>query len=852
MHRKSRIGFAPLCSGRTAGALREVVRHPAMMPTFLGAGIVLSLISSAVVRHWERSMAGEKASDIVHEQLDRLQEKGTRSMEVLYSVASLYEAHGGISRAEFQEFVQQALARQPELRALEWSPRVVASERRQFEATARHEGVVDFQIRERGPNGQLVASGVHSEYIPLYFVEPLAGNAAALGYDLASDPSRRQTLEMARDADQPAATAPIQLVQENDRQPGFLVLLPIYRGPIPKTTAARREKLAGFAVAVFRVSDLVGAAFGELESKGIQARLFDESTSGELIYPAAASVRPEDFPGSAPQVAMDVAGRRWVVQFHASPTFQAAQPHQQSLLVLIGGLGFTSLITAHLYNGWRRTRQIAAANALLQKEVLVRQKAEAAAAAANQAKSDFLASMSHEIRTPLNAILGYTQLMQRDPTLSPEQWDAIAGISASGQHLIGLINEILDLSKIEAGRMQINSVDFDLNQLGRGLLATFQPLCAQKKITLRLVAETSQPTRVMGDEGKLRQVLINLIGNAVKFTSVGEVFLGIKAAPEGCWSFEVVDTGPGIPAEEHEDIFKPFHQGSNAAHQGGTGLGLAIARRQVELLGGELALQSERGLGSRFYFQIPLPGAFGLETPDPLRRQPHLKPGCQVRVLVVDDRKENREVLGGLLVLAGCAVSYASNGQDSLLLARTLHHDLVFMDLLMPGLDGVATARSMLSDPACGFLKIIAHSAAALPRHREQACAAGCVDFLAKPIPAEEVYRCLQNHLGVEFDYADLSPARETLPPWAAGQVRLPGDLLDRLTTAAELHSTTTLKLCLQELRQIQPEGSLLAEHIRHLMRSYDMDGVLRLICQVTTPILPAPSPSPSHGLASS
>ena len=201
-------------------------------------------------------------------------------------------------------------------------------------------------------------------------------------------------------------------------------------------------------------------------------------------------------------------------------------------------------------------------------------KAEAEAAAANQAKSDFLASMSHEIRTPLNAIVGYAQLMQHDPELSPEQRDAISGINGSSQHLIGLINEILDLSKIEAGRMNLHPEDFDLHALGRSLVATFQPLCAQKRIGLRLGSRAGASEWIRGDAGKLRQILINLVGNAIKFTNAGEVYLGFKNEGGDRWLFEVIDTGMGIPEEEQADIFNPFHQGTNAAHQGGTGLGL--------------------------------------------------------------------------------------------------------------------------------------------------------------------------------------------------------------------------------------------------------------------------------------
>jgi signal transduction histidine kinase/CheY-like chemotaxis protein len=798
-------------------------------------------------------MADEKAADIVQKQLEKLQETGLRSMEVLYSVASLYESQGGINRGEFHKFVQQALARQPELRALSWNPRVPDPERAQFENAARRDGVADFQFREAGAGRQLVAAGRRPEYVPIYFIEPLQGNATALGYDLASDDCRRESLEKARDSGQPTASAPVHLAQEKNHQPGLLVLLPVYRGPAPATVDERRQRLAGFAVAVFRVADLAGKTFDGLEARGIHARLFDQSSAGELIYSTSLSTNEKKSSPPSSEASLQIAGRRWVVEFTPTPSFSAAQPREQSWLVLISGLAITFLITAHLYYGWKRTKESAAANAVLQEEVAVRKKAEAEAAAANQAKSDFLASMSHEIRTPLNAILGYAQLMQHDSGLSPEQRDAIGGISDSSRHLIGLINEILDLSKIEAGRMNLHPTDFDLSALGRSLIATFQPLCAQKRIGLRLVAEAGRAGRIRGDEGKLRQILINLVGNAIKFTNVGEVYLAFRREAEGAWLFEVIDTGLGIPEEEQSDIFKPFHQGSNAAHQGGTGLGLAIAQRQVELLGGKLELQSERGVGSRFYFRIPLQPASNIEEIEPQAMGlPRLKAGCRLHALVVDDRKENRDILGGMLARAGCEVTFAGSGEEALGLARALRRDIIFLDLLMPGMDGFATARAILSDPLCGNPKIAAHSAAPVPRNLELAREAGCVAFIAKPIQSDQVFDCLRTHLGVEFDYADFPTMTEDLPPWQTGQVRMPEELHHRITTAAELHSTTVLKVCLQELRLLNPEARILAEHIRHLMRSYDMDGILRLICEVTTPNLAMEGSPSHHGLSAS
>jgi CheY-like chemotaxis protein len=331
----------------------------------------------------------------------------------------------------------------------------------------------------------------------------------------------------------------------------------------------------------------------------------------------------------------------------------------------------------------------------------------------------------------------------------------------------------------------------------------------------------------------LRQVLINLVGNAVKFTNVGEVCLRIKPLSGAGWRFEVIDTGLGIPEEERADIFKPFHQGSGAQHQGGTGLGLAIALRQVELLGGKLELESERGIGSCFHFELPLAPA--TETVEHI--SPHvvrLATGHSVRALVVDDNRENRDVLGRMLAHVGCQVWYAADGHDALNQTEAHRPEIIFLDLLLPGLNGMETARRILADSEERAPKIIAHTAAALTRYREEAQAAGCVDFIAKPFDSEKLYASLERHLGVRFEREVLIESRSPANHVMTG-IHLPEELSARLMVAAELHSTTALKACLQELRATGPAAEPLAEEIRQLMRSYDMEGIQRLLTRVTT-----------------
>lgn len=812
----------------------------------MGLGILLSAGLFLTTRGWEQREQQERAAAITHEQIEKLHVSILRSMEVLHSVAALHRVGGRIERAPFQQFVQGALARQPELQAISWNPVVAVEQRAAFEAAARADGLAGFAFREQSVDGTLVPVNVRDEYVPVYLIEPLAGNVDALGYDLNSDESRRRSLQEARDAGQPVATAPIRLAQVPAEKAGFLVLLPVYRAnsPAPVSTAERRERIDGFAVAVFKVADLVGESFRELRSKEIIASLFDNSFDGELIYGTAT-------PGPASRTWLDVAGRRWVVAFAPTPAFAAGQGSWQAWLVLAGGLAFTFMSTAYLFGGWRRNEKIARANWTLREEVKTRERAEAAAATANQAKSDFLASMSHEIRTPLNAILGYAQLMQRDAQLSREQRDSIHGISTGGHHLLGLINEILDLSKIEAGRMELNLVHFDLAALGRSLTTTLKPLCAQKRIGFRFQIDPTTPRRVLGDEGKLRQVLINLLGNAVKFTNAGEVCLGCRPDDQGRWLFEVIDTGLGIPAEEQPDIFKPFHQGSGAQHQGGTGLGLAIAQRQVELLGGRLELQSERGIGSRFSFSIPLDQT-ACAANETLRHVERLATGQSVRALIVDDCAENRDVLGLLLANIGCDVSFAADGSEALRLAREQPPQIVFLDLLLSGRRGTEIARQMLDGTFGHQPKIVMHSASALPEHREESIAAGCVEFLSKPISCDKLYECLHTHLGVTFQYAEAENAPVDSALAELSRVMLPEVLCARLAVAAELHSTTALKSALQELRELGPEADLLAEHLRQLMRSYDMDEIQRVLARIVVPLSNPSSVASSHGCSSS
>ncbi|MGD1809675.1 ATP-binding protein [Dapis sp. BLCC M126] len=475
---------------------------------------------------------------------------------------------------------------------------------------------------------------------------------------------------------------------------------------------------------------------------------------------------------------------------------------------------------------------------------------------ANKAKSEFLANMSHELRTPLNSVIGFAQILCQDSSFKPEHQERLRIINRSGEHLLSLINNILEMSKIEAGQTTLNQTDFDLHTILQDMQDMFCLKVQKKGIQFVLEPDSELPQYISADEGKLRQVLINLIGNGVKFTDKGGVILRakVKKAAENnqyqLLQLEIEDTGPGIATEELDKLFVPFEQ-TTAGHQikKGTGLGLAITQKFIDLMGGEITTTSTVGVGTCFKLSIPIRLSSTQNFLGTARRgkviglapeQP------EYRILVVDDQPDNRLLILDLLGSKGFSLQEASNGREAIDIWKTWHPDLIWMDLHMPEIDGYEATKKIREwesqlEPPVMATKIIALTASVFGQ-RESVLASGFDDYMVKPFQEEVIWQKISQFIKVELIYQESvegngQKLEKTICCQEQQQVNsedlsvilkdMPSEWLTELHQAS---SQLRGKKVMQLIKDIPPEKTVLAAQLQNLADNYQFDRIIQLL----------------------